>query len=308
MALFLPEIVDFLKRSNAKFSVSTGTLVSEMGKIKIAGPSNYCHAGISSFTFLSKDWQNRDGCESNASLVLTDKKAFAPKDNQVAIHVESPKFWFSKFCKQFFDDSQLNLLVKAEEIIDELKAENRIGTGCMISKDSFLNKHITIGRNVSVYPGACIYGNSVIKDGSLIGPGVVIGKAGFALERLEGEVAAMPHYGGVIVGRGVQVGANTCIDRGQFGNTEIGDNVKIDNLVHIAHNCVIEAGTFVIAGAVLCGSVKVGRDVWVGASASVRQSLSVGDFATIGMGAVVVKDVQEESTVAGNPARVIDKQ
>jgi len=143
----------------------------------------------------------------------------------------------------------------------------------------------------------------------MIHAGAVIGSDGFGYTRNEeGLVEKFPHMGGVVIEDDVEIGANTCIDRGALGNTFIGRSVKIDNLVHIAHNVVIEENSFIIANAMIAGSVQIGKNAWIAPSASVLQQLKIGDNALVGVGSVIRENVPANETWAGVPARKIEKK
>jgi UDP-3-O-[3-hydroxymyristoyl] glucosamine N-acyltransferase len=136
-----------------------------------------------------------------------------------------------------------------------------------------------------------------------------IGSDGFGYERKEnGDPVKFIHLGGVIIGNNVEVGSCTCIAKGTLGKTIIEDNVKIDNLVHIAHNCVIRKGAFVIATSILCGGVEIGSNAWIAPNATITQKAKVGENSIVGLGAVVTKSVDANTTVAGNPARILNKR
>ncbi len=139
---------------------------------------------------------------------------------------------------------------------------------------------------------------------AIIGEYTSIGNDGFGFYKGK----RVPHRGNVLIGAGVEIGNNTCIDRAVVGSTIIGENVKIDNLVHIAHGVKIGKGSVIVAGAVICGSVIIGENVWVGANACIRQHLTIGDNAVIGMGSVVVKNVAANKTVCGNPAKELKRE
>ena len=140
-----------------------------------------------------------------------------------------------------------------------------------------------------------------IHESLVIGHSSTIGSDGFGYEN----GLRFNHIGNVIIEEGVEIGSNTCIDRGTLGSTIIGKGVKIDNLVHIAHNVVIGEGSLIIACAMIAGSVTIGDNVWIGPSVSIAKGLYIGDNAVIGMGAVVLKDVPEGATMVGNPAKRI---
>jgi len=149
-----------------------------------------------------------------------------------------------------------------------------------------------------------------VGEGCHFGPGTVIGNAGFGFAYDEdGRAHRMPHIGGVIIGDRVEVGSNTVIDSGVLLPTTIGDDVKIDNLVHVAHNVHIGARTLVVAHAMIGGSAWIGMDCWIGAGALIRNKAYIGANVFVGMGANVVKDIEEDGVVVmGNPARVIRRR
>lgn len=155
--------------------------------------------------------------------------------------------------------------------------------------------------------GAWFYGLVDIGRNFKVKPGAVIGGEGFGFENDENGVPVRrPHIGGVVIGDNVEVGANTCIDRGTLDDTVISNNVKIDNLVHIGHGCEIGENTCIAAGAILGGGTIIGKNCWIGINATTMQHITIGDNVTIGMGAVVVKDVPSGSVIAGFKAQPFD--
>lgn len=155
-----------------------------------------------------------------------------------------------------------------------------------------------------IHPTAVLYGKTKIGFDVAIGPYSVIGKSGFGYDK-DGKI---PHIAGVMLCDNVEIGANTCIDRGKLVDTFIGKNTKIDNLVHIAHNVRIGKDCLVVAGAVIGGSCAIGDNCFIGMNVSIRQHLRIGDNVVIGAGAVVVKDLEPDQTYVGNPARPISKR
>jgi UDP-3-O-[3-hydroxymyristoyl] glucosamine N-acyltransferase len=130
--------------------------------------------------------------------------------------------------------------------------------------------------------------------------GAVVGESGFGFERDEdGAPVRFPHIGGVVLGDDVEIGSNSCVDRGALTDTVIGDRTKIDNLVHIAHNVRIGSDCLIAAGATICGSAHIGDGVWIGPGAVISDYVKVGDGASVTIGSVVVKDVPPHTTVTG---------
>ena len=129
----------------------------------------------------------------------------------------------------------------------------------------------------------------------------VIGGEAFAHE----QGVAFPHYAGVTLGPNVWVGHHTCVDRGTFEDTCVGEDTRIDNLCHIGHNVHIGKRCTIVAGTIFGGSSVVGDDTFIGLNATIRDHIKVGSGVTVGMGAVVLKDVPDGLTVVGNPARAI---
>lgn len=165
-----------------------------------------------------------------------------------------------------------------------------------------------IGEGSVVYGHAHIYSRARIGRNVIIHAGAMVGADGFGYERNEsGKLEKFPHVGGVVIEDDVEIGSNTCIDRGTLGDTIIREGAKIDNLVHIAHNVVVGRHAVVIADAMIGGSVRIGDYSWVAPSVCLREGLSIGEKTTIGMGSVVLKDVPDGMRVIGSPARPIDE-
>lgn len=184
----------------------------------------------------------------------------------------------------------------------EIGINVRIGSGTVIGK-------CKIGDNTSISSNCYLNDNTVVGCNVNIAACTVIGGPGFGYERdIDGEWVLFPHIGGVIIEDNVDIGANTCIDRGALGNTVLKEGCKIDNLVHIAHNVVVEERALVIAHAMVAGSVVVGRNSWVAPGALIKNGLTLGDDSVIGLGAVVVKNVPCGETWVGNPAKPIIKK
>ncbi len=171
-----------------------------------------------------------------------------------------------------------------------------------------LGSGVIIGSDVRIGPNTCL-AHTTVGEGSEIGANCSIGLTGYGYERdADGTLERFPHVGRVVIGRNVSVGSNTCIDRGALGDTRIGDGVKIDNLVHVAHNVVVEKGALLIAHAMIGGSARIGAGSWVAPSSAILNQITLGEGTTVGMGAVVLKPTEAGQVVVGNPARPLSRK
>lgn len=192
-----------------------------------------------------------------------------------------------------------------------------------IHPSAIIDPRSQIGQNVQVDPYAVI-GRAIIGDGCHISSfvriyddvkigtncyikeGAVLGGAGFGYDKDDnGNRIRFPQIGGLTIGDYVDIGANTCIDRGALSDTVIGSYTKIDNLVHIAHNVVIGQNAMIIACSEISGSCRIGDNAWVGPNSSVREWQHIGSNVLAGVGSVIVKDIPNGEIWAGNPARKI---
>jgi UDP-3-O-[3-hydroxymyristoyl] glucosamine N-acyltransferase len=243
--------------------------------------------------------------KSNSSIILTapgGHVAANQESKNFIIIVSNPRLSFAKAVNAFFKIRPMGLI----DPLCKVDSSATIGNNVSLGPYSVVCARVRLGDDVVVGAGVFLGEGVEIGPGSSIGPNCVIGEAGFAYERDSGGVPVpLPHFGNVVIGRNVEIGSNTSIDRGTFGDTVIGNDVKIDNLVHIAHNCVVDEGAFIIAGAILSGGVTIGKRAWIAPNVTVMQQRTIGVDAIVGMGSVVISDVEPGQTVFGNPARAL---
>lgn len=154
------------------------------------------------------------------------------------------------------------------------------------------------------YNEICKIGKNVI-----IHPNVLLGGDGFGYERDEhDELIKFPSIGGIIIEDDVEIFPFTNIDRGTLDNTIIGKGTKIDHYCHIGHNVRIGKRCVITAGVIIAGSVTVGDDVFIGINSSIRDGIKIGKHAMVGMGSVVTKDVGDNWTVYGVPAKQVQNK
>jgi UDP-3-O-[3-hydroxymyristoyl] glucosamine N-acyltransferase len=178
-----------------------------------------------------------------------------------------------------------------------------VGDGTVVGAHCVVGAGSSIGSQTRLHPHVVAYEGAVIGSDVVLHAGVRIGSDGFGYTTVEGEHLKMPQVGRAVVEDGAEIGANTTVDRGSFGDTVVGRDVKIDNLVQIAHNVRVGAGTLIAALVGIAGSTRIGRRAWLGGRASAVNHLDIGDGARVTFGSTVTRDVDPGDTVSGYPAR-----
>ena len=242
---------------------------------------------------------------SLAKVILVDNNVvysdIMKRSEKTLIVVDNPKMAFSLVGNAFFVQKE-KPGIHPTAIIDP---EAQLG------KDVYVGPYVHIG-NAKIGDGCRISSFVRIYDNVLIGKncyfkeGAVIGGPGFGFERDEsGNRFRFPQIGKVVIGDHVEVGANSCIDRGALSDTILEDYVKIDNMCQIAHNVHLGKNVVITGCSAVSGSCVLGDDVWVGPNSIIRDQRKIGKNAFIGMGSVVMRNVPEGEVWAGNPAKSI---
>ena len=182
----------------------------------------------------------------------------------------------------------------------------QIGAGAVIGPNAVIGPGVTIGRRTNIGPRATIF-FSLIGDDVNILAGAAIGEQGFGVAGDALGPVDVPHLGRVIVQDRVTIGANSCIDRGVFDDTVIGEGAKIDNLCHVAHNCTIGRGVLIAAFGGISGSTVIGDAATLGGRVGVADHRKIGERATLAGGAAVFQDVPPGEVWSGYPAKPLRK-
>tara|TARA_R110000868_G_scaffold4211_10_gene26546 strand:- start:2075 stop:3067 length:993 start_codon:yes stop_codon:yes gene_type:complete len=293
-----------------------GTTINE-----IYAPEQLEKAEINHITFIgnrkyAKLWET-----SKASAAVIDENiALEPGENRVLIKVKNADLAMAQIL-EFFDPG---LPILEEEIHPTAVVHESatLGSGVHIGANCYVGKNVSLGDGTILYPnvtimddttigmGCIIWSGTVIRERSVIGhqcifhTNVSIGADGFGFRPSpDGRgLIKIPQIGNVVIGNGVEIGANSCVDRGKFSSTIIGDGSKIDNLVQIGHNSIMGRSCIMAGHSGLAGSVTLGDGVIIGGSASIKDHTTIHSGATVGAGSGVVGDVAAGKTVLGYPA------
>ena len=191
-----------------------------------------------------------------------------------------------------------------------VQAEAEIGEGAALVAQVFVGRSARIGPGATLHPGVRVLERCEIGAGAIIHANTVIGADGFGYRPApDGRgLRKIPHIGVVRIGRDVEIGACSCIDRGKLGATTIGDGTKIDNLVQIAHNCQVGRGVIICGQSGLSGSVTVGDGAVLAGGVAIADNLTVGAGARIGPRSGVMNNVPAGETWLGAPAQNVRDQ
>ena len=246
--------------------------------------------------------------QSKVILLKKDDLKYWEKDY---ILVENPYLAFSKIATAFNELGENEKHTIHESVIfgknskpnvnNDIRAHSIIGNNCLLGKNIQIGSNVSIGDNVVIGDNTIIHANVSIEHNVKIGMNCVlfsgsrIGTDGFGYAPdNDGSWSKIPQTGSVIIDDNVHIGANTTIDCGAIDNTIIKSGVKIDNLVHIAHNCEIGENTIIAAMAGFAGSTKVGRGCMIGGGARIAPNIFIADKTVISPTTAIGRSIKKE--------------
>lgn len=245
---------------------------------------------------------------SKASIIIVPKKLQSFSDsfppNKTIILANDPILLFSRIARDLFVKMPEPGIHNSAYIHpDAIIGQNvHIGAFCYIGKCS-IGENTIILNNVTIEDEVAIGKNVYIKNGARIG------QTGFGFVKNEyGKYEKFPQIGKVIIEDNVEIGANTCIDRGALSDTIIGSNTKVNSLCHIAHNVEIGNSVIITAQVNVSGSTIIGNNVWISPNSTLIGHQKIGDGVLIGAGSVVLGDIPSNEVWVGNPARYLRKR
>ncbi|MGZ8186026.1 MAG: UDP-3-O-(3-hydroxymyristoyl)glucosamine N-acyltransferase [Methylobacter sp.] len=251
--------------------------------------------------FIAEDFAVENVPESMALLICTDPEISFIK----AVELLHPERIYNRtIAPQAVLDGNVTLgnelYIGPYAVIGENAS---IGDGSEVLAGVYIGKNAKIGKNCRIYPYAVIYDNVVVGNNVIIHSGAIIGADGFGYKFRNNEHIKVPQVGNVIIEDNVEIGSNTCIDRGALGSTTIGAGSKIDNLVQIGHNNKVGKNV------IMCGQTGVSGSCNIEDYAILAGSSGIADHVTIGRGAVVMArsgvagNVEAGAQVFGSPAK-----
>jgi UDP-3-O-[3-hydroxymyristoyl] glucosamine N-acyltransferase len=301
-------------------TILKGDLVGNT-KQKISGPEELQKASNTQISIIGsskyvKAWEVSNAC----AAIVNDNLQVEPDENRAIIKVKNADLAMAKLLEVFTPSTPVfEIDIHPTAVIHETA---NIGVGCNIGANCYVGKDVVLGDGVVLYPNVTIFDETKIGNHTVVWSGTVIrerceigsycifhsnvsiGADGFGYRPSEDGrgLVKIPQIGNVVIGNAVEIGANSTVDRGKFSSTIIGDGCKIDNLVQIAHNCVLGRSCIMAGSSGLAGSVTLGDGVIIGGSSSIKDHVTIHSGAVVGGGSGVMNDVPAGKTVVGYPA------
>jgi UDP-3-O-[3-hydroxymyristoyl] glucosamine N-acyltransferase len=237
--------------------------------------------------------------ERQPALVICDKET-GERTTVPSIISDKPRLDFINVVNRFFSRRQITSGIHPTAIIEE---------GAVLGKNLSIGAYCRIGSQVSIGDDCIIHSGVAIEEKVQLGrrcvikSNSVIGGEGFGFEYDEdGNPIHFPHYGRIEIGDHVWIGACSTVEIGALGATVICNGCKIDDLVQVGHNTIIGKNILIMANTIICGGAIIGEKCWDAPNSVVKEKIRVGNRVTIGLGSVVIRNVEDDLVVAGVPA------
>jgi UDP-3-O-[3-hydroxymyristoyl] glucosamine N-acyltransferase len=286
-----------------------GALISDVAPLDRAGPADI--GFLDDARYLPQLSQTRAG----ACLLRRAVADKAPEGLAVLL-TEEPQRGYARIAETFYPRTRGPSAIHPSAVVApsaRIGEGTRIAPGAVVGEAVEIGNDCCIGPNAFIGPGVRLGNNGIVGAGAtlmycmigeraIIHPGARIGQDGFGFILGQDGHQKVPQLGRVLVGDDVEIGANTTIDRGALGDTEIGSGTKIDNLVQIGHNVRLGRGCIVVAQVGISGSTSIGDFVMIAGQAGLSGHLNIGHGARIGAQSGVMRDIAPGETVFGYPA------
>ncbi len=294
----LQEIVEFIGLNN-------------QDEIEITGLNTLLDSNENQLTFLENKKYINDLKNTKAAAVLVTKENVSEvPSGTIALVCDEPYLNLAKISKLFAPnviemDGEKPIVGGGTKVMPNvyIGKDSVVGSDCTIMAGAFIGDNVKIGNNTIIYPNVTVYRDCTIGNDCIIHAGTVIGSDGFGFANTkDGKYIKIYQNGNVTIGNDVEIGANCAIDRAVFNSTIIEDGVRIDNLVHIAHNCKIGRGSILVGQVGLAGSTILNAYVVMGGQSAAAGHLEIAPFTTIAARGGVTKSITEpKKSWAGFP-------
>jgi UDP-3-O-[3-hydroxymyristoyl] glucosamine N-acyltransferase len=287
------------------------------GETEISGAAPVEGAGPGTVTLLYMKRYLRNAMDSGASAILTTDEFFPKLEGRNLLVSDEPAAAFARVLAVFASADRRPSGISPRASVSP---DASLGAGVTIMDFSYVGPGASIGRGTVVYPNAyiggdasvgedcIIYSGAAVRDRCLVGnrcvlhPGAVIGADGFGFSTDGDGHHKIPQIGRAVLEDDVEIGANSCVDRGTVGDTIVGRGSKLDNLVMVGHNVKIGEHSLLVAQTGIAGSTRVGSWCMFGGQAGISGHLEIGNGVRIGAKAGVMSHLDDGAVVAGYPA------
>lgn len=242
----------------------------------------------------------------NELLILTEFQIPKNKYEKFTFIISENAFQdYIKVIKYFFAEKIEIYKIDESAYIDSTA---KIGEKLFIGRNVFIGSNVTIGDNTKIFYNSVLSGKISIGNNCVIKSNSTIGSEGFTYTYNNKGMDDIPQLGGIIIKDNVSIGANSSIENGIIGNTILKENVKIDDLVQIGSNSIIEINSIIAAGSIICRNVHIMKNCWIAPNCCIKENITIGANTIIGFGSVVINDVQSNSIIAGVPAKILNNK
>jgi UDP-3-O-[3-hydroxymyristoyl] glucosamine N-acyltransferase len=272
------------------------------GNIRISKFSSLANPTKSSICWAKKLLSVNEIPDCAVLICLLEQK-HNPDLETIMIHVAEPRRVFGDIVEKFCPENEMSGIAPSAIIHPSVKIGKNvfIGPNCVIGEGCEIGDNTRIDANVTIYHHVRIGKRCHISSGAVIGAD----GHGYYLDENK-RYKKIRHIGGVTIGDDVDIGANSCVDRGVLDDTTIGNNTKIDNLVQVAHSVSIGSNCILTAGSVITGSAVLGDYCWISPGAVVKNGVILNNETQLGMNSVVYRTVNESNVcLVGDPAKKI---
>jgi UDP-3-O-[3-hydroxymyristoyl] glucosamine N-acyltransferase len=315
-----------MKRTLQQITDSVGVRLIGDGRVEVSGVASIRCAKPGDLVFVEDEKHLAAALQSEAAAVIAGEFAALASAARPVLISDQPKLAFARAARLLREETsesgeqasvhpaavvhssvvlERGVCIEARAVLGEnvrIGERSRIGAGCAIGAG------VTIGRGCEIYPNVTIYSGTTLGDGVIVHAGAVLGSDGFGYvrDRKSGRYEKFPQVGTLVIEDDVEIGANATVDRGALEETRIRRGAKIDNLVHIGHNCQIGEDVVIAAQTGLSGSITIENGAVLGGQVGIGEHARIGEGVMVGgQGGILPHKILRGKGVAfwGTPAQ-----